>query len=433
MTEENIPDLQRQARVYAEASNISRAIETLERVLEINPNHAETLAMLGQAHAGISDFKNAIGFFERASKHMTENAWLWYDYGHALEHNAEYEHAAIAYLKAWRANPDNVRFPLFAGHAYHQAGNLQQALQIWSLGADQDPMLRIAHQNPNADMQTREKSKMADTQLRTFLSELHQKSLTRSQNPKRLQSSLWPQTHTDNVRYPIKALNPYVFYAPDLPAIPVFTNPEAPWVNTIESATDTIRTEYLTFMHTSQKSRTTDQLPYIDSNSVMDEAYDHLKGQDTWTAVHLYKDGKPQPCLKYFPQTLAALKAVPLVHFHNRPMEVFFSILKPGVHIPPHFGLANTRVTSHLPLIIPQDTCRIRVANHVHHWREGKLFLFDDSFNHEAWNDSQETRVVLIFEAWRPDIDPQEITTIQACFEDRDDWLKARKVPEITD
>ena len=79
----------------------------------------------------------------------------------------------------------------------------------------------------------------------------------------------------------------------------------------------------------------------------------------------------------------------------------FFSALKPGVHIPPHNGATNARLTVHLPLIIPPD-CGLRVGEETHVWEPGKLVLFDDTIRHEAWNFSDRLRVVLIFDVWHP-------------------------------
>ncbi|MGH8399135.1 MAG: aspartyl/asparaginyl beta-hydroxylase domain-containing protein, partial [Gammaproteobacteria bacterium] len=81
--------------------------------------------------------------------------------------------------------------------------------------------------------------------------------------------------------------------------------------------------------------------------------------------------------------------------------ETFFSVLKPGAHIPPHTGVINTRLVTHLPLIIPPD-CGIRVGNETRGWKEGECIVFDDTFEHEAWNKSDQTRVVLIFDIWNP-------------------------------
>lgn len=350
-----------------------------------------------------------------------------FDCGRSYEQAGDMKAAAKAYLQAWKLNPQNARFPLFAGAVVHAGGNLKQALHIWSIGSDQDPMLRAAQYHDKADNETKEKSRFADLALRAHFSNLHRESLKKCGSPARLETSLWAQTHDQKVNYNVDALQPHIFYAPDLPPVPVFENSAQDWVKGLQAATADISSEYLTYMDNTQ----TAGAPYLDDSTGIDDACAHLKGKDTWTAVHLYKNGQEQDCLSRFPKTKQALQTVPLVHFHGRPMEVFFSVLKPGIHIPPHHGLANTRVTAHLPLIIPSKDCRIRVADHIHHWREGELFLFDDSWNHEAWNDSSETRVVLIFEAWRPDITVDEIKAIQASFEDRDNWLKARQIPEL--
>ena len=63
--------------------------------------------------------------------------------------------------------------------------------------------------------------------------------------------------------------------------------------------------------------------------------------------------------------------------------------------------MTNTRVTSHLPLLIPED-CALRVGGEEHHWREGEVVVFDDTYEHEAWNRSSRTRVVMIFDMWNP-------------------------------
>jgi aspartyl/asparaginyl beta-hydroxylase (cupin superfamily) len=93
-----------------------------------------------------------------------------------------------------------------------------------------------------------------------------------------------------------------------------------------------------------------------------------------------------------------------------------FSLLRPGTHIAPHHGLLNTRLICHIPLITPPG-CRLRVGNEVREWEQGRALIFDDSIEHEAWNDSAETRVVLLFEIWRPEIEEDERRALTAMFE----------------
>jgi aspartyl/asparaginyl beta-hydroxylase (cupin superfamily) len=84
-----------------------------------------------------------------------------------------------------------------------------------------------------------------------------------------------------------------------------------------------------------------------------------------------------------------------------------FSLLAPHTHIPPHTGVANVRLVSHLALIVPQG-CGFRVGATTIEWKVGKAFVFDDTIEHEAWNDSDELRVVLIFDLWAPSLRPSE-------------------------
>jgi aspartyl/asparaginyl beta-hydroxylase (cupin superfamily) len=79
----------------------------------------------------------------------------------------------------------------------------------------------------------------------------------------------------------------------------------------------------------------------------------------------------------------------------------FFSILDAGAHIPAHTGVTNSRVIVHLPLVLP-GACRFRVGSQTREWRLGEAWVFDDTIEHEAWNDSAWPRAILIFDVWNP-------------------------------
>ena len=75
-------------------------------------------------------------------------------------------------------------------------------------------------------------------------------------------------------------------------------------------------------------------------------------------------------------------------------------MLAPHTRIPAPTGVTNARLIVHAPLIVPQG-CGFRVGNETRAWEPGKPFVFDDTIEHEAWNDSDQTRVVLIFDISR--------------------------------
>ncbi|MFT5174136.1 MAG: aspartate beta-hydroxylase, partial [Gammaproteobacteria bacterium] len=102
--------------------------------------------------------------------------------------------------------------------------------------------------------------------------------------------------------------------------------------------------------------------------------------------------------------------------------EMFFSRLAPGGHIRPHVGLMMGRLTVHMGLDVPEGA-GIRVLDETRGWSPGEVIAFDDSFEHEAWNHGDRARVVLIFEAWHPDLSAAERYGIARLFERRRSWL----------
>jgi aspartyl/asparaginyl beta-hydroxylase (cupin superfamily) len=102
-------------------------------------------------------------------------------------------------------------------------------------------------------------------------------------------------------------------------------------------------------------------------------------------------------CLRC-PATAAVLRAIPGV------ITGFFSILGPGKRLPPHYGPYRGVLRHHLALIVPEplEKCGIRVDDQTRHWTEGQSLVFDDTYEHEAWNDTDGERVVLFLDIKRP-------------------------------
>lgn len=118
-----------------------------------------------------------------------------------------------------------------------------------------------------------------------------------------------------------------------------------------------------------------------------------------WKTFILYGFGdRLEKNCEQAPVTAEILSRVPNVQ------TAWFSILAPGYHIPAHTGVTKGIVRAHLGLIIPEDRekCRIRVADQVKAWRAGEAFTFDDTFEHEVWNETDEERVILLFDFDRP-------------------------------
>jgi beta-hydroxylase len=98
------------------------------------------------------------------------------------------------------------------------------------------------------------------------------------------------------------------------------------------------------------------------------------------------------------PETMRILRTIPGI------TTAFFSILSPRKHIPHHRGPYAGVLRLHIGLLVPEprEQCRIRIADQIHHWSEGRCLIFDDTFNHEVWNDTDGYRVVLFVDFERP-------------------------------
>ncbi|MEE8258661.1 MAG: aspartyl/asparaginyl beta-hydroxylase domain-containing protein [Sphingomonadales bacterium] len=120
---------------------------------------------------------------------------------------------------------------------------------------------------------------------------------------------------------------------------------------------------------------------------------------DNWRTFVLFALGtKMAKNCRHAPVTTKLLEQVPDLQ------TAWFSILAPGYHIPAHRGVTKGIVRAHLGLLVPvdQDKCRMRVDTEICVWRPGEIFVFDDTYEHEVWNDTKEERVILLFDFDRP-------------------------------
>jgi hypothetical protein len=116
---------------------------------------------------------------------------------------------------------------------------------------------------------------------------------------------------------------------------------------------------------------------------------------------------------RHCPATMALLPQLDCPDIPRRGPNAMFSLLAPGAHIPPHNGIANTRLVCHLPLIVPPG-CWFRVGAERREWEVGKAWVFDDTIEHEAMNPTSSLRVILIVDAWHHDLSFAERAAVGA-------------------
>lgn len=199
---------------------------------------------------------------------------------------------------------------------------------------------------------------------------------------------------------------------PRLPAIPFFDRSYFPWLEELEAATDVVATE----MHAALASAGESELaPYIQyPRGAPVNQWGELNHSRRWSSYFLWKDGvrQGQACERC-PRTAELLDRLPICRQTDYAPTAMFSALDARTHIPAHTGSTNVRLLVHLPLLLP-GSARFRVGNETREWRMGQAWVFDDTIEHEAWNDADSLRVILIFDVWNPLLTEAERALVNA-------------------
>lgn len=170
---------------------------------------------------------------------------------------------------------------------------------------------------------------------------------------------------------------------------PYFFDPKkVPYRQLLEDGYEVIRKELLALIANEANESWTSAYPQYVNGAT----------NDSWrTFDFLFFGIKNLESIKKCPATYQVIQQIPEI------ITAQFSFLSPKTHILPHKGYSKIILRNHLPLIVPDgEKCGIKIVNETHHWKEGQLVTFDDSFEHEAWNNSDEYRVVLMFDVAKP-------------------------------
>jgi len=368
------------------------------------------------------NYEHGLDLLRKKAKLNPNNVALFHRLGVIEEQLGDLDHALEAHIQCIRLQPNNSMAYLYAGYCQSLRGNLDQALLLYSYAIDIDQNIINQWTLKNTPYETALRSKEASNLYRKHLSSLHKKTVISTHNSLRIKNAIWVNSHDDSFEYRNSNQRPNIFYIPALPSSPYYDISNLAWAKDIEQNYKEIKAEFNQVLKDPEKTGR----PYLEKNSYAPKKLKSLHGSSNWTAFDLFKNGEiNQAIVDFFPKTYNLLNNAPLYELENHPYEVFFSLLKPNQHIDLHYGQSNHSLTIHLPLIIPND-CYLNVNNTKHYWEEGKLVAFDDTFIHEAFNNSEEERIVLIFSIWHPELTHNEKADIKQAFLTRRNWLHSR-------
>jgi len=369
-----------------------------------NNPQAQLEQLISQGLAALKNgrFAEAKGLLLRATQAGANNASIWLALGMAARDSGDIELADQAADRSLKLEAANPRALFIKGDIYRHNGDDRSAGAHYKEGlrfcppVDQSPeelLKDIARVNAIIQQLSQKFADHMDAAMATSLNDVQG-------DTSRFRESLDMLVG----RRKLYLSQPHQYYFPGLPAKEFYDAAAFDWVPELEAVTDDIRSEVEQLM--ADKARFD---AYI-KDEANRPAYDthSLQNNNDWGAFYLWHNGKPvKKNQARCPKTTAAMEKIPLVFSGRRSPNVLFSRLKPGAQIPPHTGMVNTRLICHLPLIVPAD-CGFRVGNDSRAWKPGKVWMFDDTVEHEAWNNSSEDRIILLFEIWKPELTEAE-------------------------
>ena len=376
-------------------------LQDSERLLReaeaLAPEHPLVLNEVGKRKLIAGDPAGALKALEAAVGGEPENPEPWLNVAMALRDLGRRDEELAALKKSLTLEPTNMRALLQAGAAQEALGDsraaaatYRKALQMLPRNA-QTPL----HMHPVLDNAKRVIEANAAA-LETFLDAHLETARARhaGESLGRFDKSFATFLQKRRVYRP----QPTFIYVPELPAIEFFPREDFPWLDAIEAAADDIRDELIEVLADGPSSLE----PYVSVDATPDEKWRALNKSKRWGVFFLWKAGEAiTRNMARCPKTVKALSAWPKCELPGSAPTAVFSILEPRTRIPPHTGVNNARLICHLPLIVPPG-CGFRVGAETREWEPGKAFVFDDTIEHEAWNDSDQVRIILLFDIWNP-------------------------------
>jgi aspartyl/asparaginyl beta-hydroxylase (cupin superfamily) len=385
------------------------AVRLWGRILETDPGHARSLTALGHWALRKGDLQSARAAFQRLVDASGSDPQQWINLALACQGLKDEEGEESAIQHALALDPSDLVALILRANLLERQGKTHQAASVYGAVATVSPPLErlnpdlrpaVSHALAYREKYDRECGAFIDQHLDPMYKEFAGENLQRFRDSFDIMIGRKKRYDSRSVMH----------HFPGLPAIEFFDRADFPWLDPIEAATDTIRNEFLEVLKAEDGFE-----PYISYPPGLPlNQWAELNNSPRWNAFHLYKMGKriAENAAKC-PATMKLLETVPQPDQPGRTPAAMFSLLKPKTRIPPHCGVSNVRLVTHLPLIIPEN-CGFRVGNDTRAWVPGRAWVFDDTIEHEAWNNSEKLRVVLIFDIWHPELSLPERALIAA-------------------
>lgn len=389
----------------------------MARILD-QSNHAAALEAEADAAAGCGETAAARALLARSTEADPGRSEAWLKLAAMCRAEGDLDAALDAVSGALRVDPLGFVPLLLRANLLEKLGHDAEAGETYGYALAQAPaeapqhlQAMIAHARARHEAHiAASASRLAAAAGRIALSESERDRLAR------FQSNVLRRTRPYHSE-------PTHFHYPGLREREYHDRAFFPWLEALEAATAAITEDF----HRVMAAERAELVPYIQyPDDVPLRQWAALNRNKAWTAIHLVQNGVTiEVNARHCPAVMGLLGTLGQPAIAKRGPNAMFSLLAPGAHIPPHTGVANTRLVCHLPLIVPPG-CWFRVGDDRREWEVGKAWVFDDTIEHEAMNPSDALRVILIIDTWHPDLSAAEREAVAAVMAatDPDDALE---------
>jgi aspartate beta-hydroxylase len=406
----NAEELIRQAMAARTRGDTCEEVRLIDTAIATEPSNPRALNIRGMRALADSDFVHAVHCFSRAAKADPGEPALFINLASAYRELKDIEGERTALKSALDINQLQLTPQLRMAELFERQGRMSDAARHWDavvqLGQTIEtpsPAVKDALVRGHRFLQSHN-AQYADALDRELAG-----SVPSDQRGHRFRSCV---DHMLGRRQLYRNECAGLHY-PFLPADEFFDRDLFPWFAEFESKTPHIRREALALLELGHEALR----PYVRlDKGTPENKWSPLDGSLDWGACFLWEYGTRNDAVcDHCPETAAALTIAPQNCVPGKAPSAFFSILKAGARIPPHTGVTNTRAIIHLPLVVPPG-CGFRVGGETREWVEGRAFAFDDTIEHEAWNNSDQPRIILILDVWNPHLTTDEQLWLSKLF-----------------
>jgi aspartyl/asparaginyl beta-hydroxylase (cupin superfamily) len=374
------------------------ATQLLATLLESQPRHVTALNTLAMIALNVRDGERAVHYLERAAAAEPGSAPIWFNLFQAFDLAGDLDRGMESLDRALAIDAYYVPAILMKARVLARLGRLPESLAMYRA---------IIAVGPNADSLPPPARDALAYGLELIQADDDARAAA-FERPVAEVHAAFPGADFHRAdayvehragRRKIYVQEPIGGHFPYLPAIEFFPRDHFPWLAALEAKTAEIGRELVSLLNDPGGGFRL----YIAFDAIQPvNQWGELNHSPRWSAWFFWEDGirQDENCARC-PATAAALEDLPMLDLPGKGPTALFSILEPRTRIPPHTGSSNVRTTVHLPLVVPGD-CGFRVGAETRAFEAGKAWAFDDTIEHEAWNDSGEPRAILIFDIWNP-------------------------------